>query len=336
MANSSMCASAGAAGEMNMMDAAAEAIDYAANALSRADDARRSSGTDARGQSRLEFPAGDAPSARRPQMPLREKLPEGYLPIRELRDMALLGRWTPLDDKMSPCRPARVLAAMQRRFDLGDHDAASWLKLHARACAGEPEAQRVFGRVCESGLYRATADLQRAFFWYYRAGLEGDVQALKGAERLMRSTRISSATMAEPMLVYPGRWRISAHLSEQLSSASLFELAEDGTATGCLIGDGGEAVGTSSSIEILPVCACAPQAAASSKAAIRYHGGWAFDGIGNVLTIVFESSNSGSRRWRSDHWQIELLGCRAGYLFGRDRRMVAYTLQHLESEGHEP
>lgn len=333
MTNSSMCAAAGApAGDMNMLDAAAGAMNYAANAFCRVDDTRSSSGTDTCEQGRFETPASHAPSVRRSRI----TLPDGYLPIREVRDMALLGHWAPLDDKMSPCLPARVLAAMRRRCDLGDQDAAAWLKLHARAHAGDPDAQRVFGRVCESGLHRATADLQRAFFWYYRAGLEGDAQALKDAERLMRSTRISSAAMAEPMLVYPGQWRITARLSEQLSSVSLFELAEDGTAEGCLIPDDGEAAGMPGGTPIPRAHARAIHAAASSMATIRYHGGWAFDAIGNVLTIVFESSNGGSRRWRGDHWQIALLGCRAGSLFGRDRRMVTYTLEPLEQERQDP
>ena len=158
--------------------------------------------------------------------------------------MTLLGWWPLLDDRMSACLPARIIAAMQRRSSLGDHDADAWLRMHAQACAGDPEAQRTFGRICENGSYRAAADLQRAFFWYYRAGLQGDVEARRNAERLMhRSQRISPATMAEPQLIYPGQWRITAHLSEHLHSASVFDLASDGSATGSLLGNSRATVG---------------------------------------------------------------------------------------------
>ena len=126
-------------------------------------------------------------------------LPEGYLPLSEVTDMTLLGSWPLLEDRMSPCMPTRIISAMQRRSSLGDREADTWLRMHAQACAGDPDAQRAFGRVCENGSYRTAADLQRAFFWYYRAGLQGDVEARRNAERLMHyAQRISPATMAEP------------------------------------------------------------------------------------------------------------------------------------------
>ena len=331
MASSSICTAAeSSSGELGMIDATAGAMNYAANVFSREDDARRTSAADARGQGGLDSAAADMP-VRRPRMALRDTLPEGFVPLREVKNMALLGRWTPLDDRMSPCLPARVLAAMQRRYDLGDQEAAAWLKAHAGAYAGDPDAQRVFARVCESGLYRATADLQRAFFWYYRAWLQGDHQSRKGAERLMRSTRISSAAMAEPMLVYPGQWRITAHLSDRLNSTSLFELSADGTAGGCLIGDSVASAGITNDTRAAAGGPCGQPACAASNRDARYHGGWAYDGIGHVLTLIFDESASGARRWRSDCWQIALLGCRVGSICGRDRRSVAYTLECVTS-----
>jgi hypothetical protein len=263
---------------------------------------------------------------------LRDTLPEGYLPLREVKDLSLLGRWLPLDDRMSPCLPLKVLSAMQRRRELGDPDADAWLELHARAYAGDPDAQRAFGRVCECGLHRASADLQRAFFWYYRAALQGDDEARKNAERLMRSTRISSATMAEPMLVYPGQWLITAQVSERLRSKTLFELAEDGSATGSLVGDGAAAECAGPAQSVIERGGTT-STGASPKNTVRYHGGWAYDGIGNVLTIIFEPTETRARRWRSDNWQIAIFGCGRGFLFGRDRRGVCHILKCAET-GH--
>lgn len=334
MASSSICASAGApSGERSMSGTAVDAMNCTANAFSRGDEAHRPSAAAAWEQGAIGVTGAGKPAVWRPRVVQRDTLPKGFVPLHVVRDMALLGRWTPLDDRMSPCLPARVLAAMQRRYDLGDQDAAAWLKIHARAYAGDPNAQRVFARVCESGLHRATADLQRAFFWYYRAWLQGDVEARKDVERLMQSTRISAAAMAEPMLVYSGQWRITAHLSERLNSTTLFELSEDGTASGCLIADSMASVAISNDNDMRDAAGdrCGDPACALSNHEARYRGGWAYDGIGQVLTIIFDDSASGARSWRTDFWQIALLGCRAGALCGRDRRSVAYTLECVTS-----
>jgi len=238
-------------------------------------------------------------------------LPDGYRPVREVTEMELMGRWTPLDDAMSPCMPSRIVAAMQRRMSLGDHDAEAWLDLLARANAGDPAAQRALGTVFENGRYRTAADLQRAFFWYYRAGLQGDPQARRDAERLTQTVHISAAAMAEPVLVYPGRWRITVRLAPRFSSTSVFDLAEDGSAAGTLVHYGD------------------PESAHAGPPPAPYSGGWAYDGYGNVLTVVFESDGASARHWRIDNWQISITGCRPGSLFGRDRHMAAYTLEYL-------
>jgi TPR repeat protein len=222
---------------------------------------------------------------------------------------------------------------MQRRQSLGDLDAEAWLHMHARACSGDAEAQCTFGRMCENGSHRVPADVQRAFFWYYRAGLQGDVEARRNAERLMhRSPRIWPATMAEPQLVYAGQWRITAHLSAHLRSASVFDLASDGSATGWLVGNSRAGVAPSRDA----ADATGGDASSTLSPARRscYRGGWAFDGIGQVLTIIFESEG-GERRWRNATWQIEMLGSRPGAIFGCDRKMVGYTLEHEPQGGSE-
>src|SRR5262249_46905054 len=127
----------------------------------------------------------------------------------------------------SPCLPVKLMRAMQMRSAMGDAAAQSWLDLHARAFAGDPQAQHLFGRVCENGALRAPADRQRACFWYHRAALQGDVGARMAEERLLRCTRISCAALAEPALIHDGRWLI-----ESGTVRSCFELRDDGTLSG--------------------------------------------------------------------------------------------------------
>lgn len=310
---------------MGAMDGAAGAMIRAADKYSRGLGAR-SAGPRRPG---LSDPGAGSRPGHEPSS-YREPLPAGFVPLHEVKDMALLGWWPLLEDRMSPCFPARTLAAMQRRSALGDRDADAWLRMHAEACSGDPEAQRAFGRICENGSHRVAADVQRAFFWYYRSGLQGDVEARMNAERLMhRSPRISPATMAEPLLIHPGRWRFTAHLSEDLSSASVFDLANDGGAIGWLLGNSRATLGTP-----FGASGTADDSSGGEPTAGKscYRGGWAFDSIGQVLTIIFESED-GERRWRSNNWQIELLGCKPGAIFGRDRRKVGYTLEHLPQSG---
>jgi hypothetical protein len=229
---------------------------------------------------------------------------------------------------MPACLPLRALLAMRFRYEQGDPDADAWLKLYARAFSGDAEAQRVFGRVCENGAFRAPADVQRAFFWYYRAALQGDVAASMAAERLRHATRISAAAMAEPMLVYPGPWRITAGRSGQAGSKSFFELEENGTASGHRIGGSGVAA------EIIKN-ALRPFAAPFSQSLflpvvqnVRYDDSWAYYGSRKILTLEFNASAMGMPDSRSDSWQIELIGCRMGALYGRDRRMFSYVLEY--------
>ena len=124
------------------------------------------------------------------------------------------------------------------------------------------------------------------------------------------------------MLIFPGQWRITAHLSQELNSTSVFDLLEDGNAAGSLLGS------AFSSALSAPGMEAAADELPLRLGNARYRGGWAFDGIGQILTIIFEAEG-GERRWRSANWQIEIVGCKPGSLFGRDRRMVGYTLERL-------
>jgi hypothetical protein len=258
-----------------------------------------------------------------------------FVAIGEARHPALLGRWPLLDDRQPAWLPARCLRTMQRRCDLGDAGAAAWLRAYYRACAGETGAPRAFGRVCENGAWRSPADLQRAFFWYYRAALLGDSEARRDAERLMRSAPIAPAAMAGPALIYPGPWRITAQAPGGISSTSHFQLAEDGSAWGCLIGEAGARSvrpGTAPGAFVGPgtkfLLSPRPQNA-------QYSGLWTWDPARTTVSFCFPAALAALPHWRGEPWRIELTACRAGAVRGRDRRQVAYTLEHAApADGH--
>ncbi len=65
----------------------------------------------------------------------------------------------------------------------------------------------------------------------------------------------------------------------------------------------------------------------------QYQGRWAYHHSSRTLAFEFPAPVAGARGKCEDTWQIELLGCRRGALFGRDRRTVAYTLEYLAARG---
>jgi TPR repeat protein len=168
-----------------------------------------------------------APDARRSQD--SGGLPDGFVAVRKIKSLALMGRWPPLPDHMPAWLPFQCMVDMARRHDAGDPQAQAWLELYRRAVHGDRDAQREMGRASEHGAWESEIDLQRAFFWYYRAGLAGDEEASDDALRLKERHEIVPAAMEEPALVYPGRWRITRDDLDGALSAQVLELAEDHT-----------------------------------------------------------------------------------------------------------
>lgn len=317
MTGTSMWTSLGASlSSLGVPQAASIATEYAANAFGCEPGVRSPDSMNGQTPGRIQALFADARAGHEEErVPGPGTLPEGFVPIREAKNMALLGRWPLLDDKMPPCLPLNLLLTMQLLCEDGDPSAAAWMKIYERAFSGEVEAQRAFGKICENGVFRAPADLQRAYFWYYRAALQGDVEARYSAERVARSIHVSSAALAEPALVYPGAWRITADVSGARGSRSFFELSEFGAASGWTIGNMGND----------------PKAKNTALRA-QYNGQWAYDRARKMLTFDFSASVTAVSGRPSAIWQIELLGCRSGAVFGRDRRMVSYILEHAGAE----
>jgi hypothetical protein len=165
-------------------------------------------------------------------------LPEGFIPLRKVRALALLGRWPALEDRMPPWLPFRCMVEMARRQHDGDLDAHAWLELYRRAAQGDTAAQREMARACETGAWGSGVDIQRAFFWYYRAGLAGDEVASEEALRLKEAHDILPAAMEAPCLLYPGQWRITRDDLARGIRTHFVELGDDGfLASASLEGD---------------------------------------------------------------------------------------------------
>ena len=316
--------SLGAAG---LTEAALAAMDYVADACLREPQAQ--AGNTARDRAELDSTAAGGHARNQETAPAKAGgVPEGFVPLPEARHLALLGRWPLLEDGMPACLPMKTLLAMRFRLENGDRDADAWLKLYARAYAGDPEAQRLFGRACENGSYRTPADRQRAYFWYHRAALQNDIEAGFAVERLRHTTRILPAVTAPPSLVYPGLWRITTRTGTHAGVQSLFELAEDGTASGSRIGGGGVAA------EIIGN-ALKPFAAPYSQSLflpvvqeVGFEGRWAYYDSRTILALDVAASAAGMPAARSERWYMELIACRIGAVFGRNPNGSTYILEY--------
>ena len=180
------------------------------------------------------FAATRGDASRQPQ---GSDLPDGFIPLKRVKALALQGRWPTLEDRMPPWLPFQSLVEMSRRENEGDAEAHAWLELYRRAAQGETAAQREMGKACETGACGTAVDVHRACFWYHRAGLAGDVEAAREAQRLKDAYPIAPAAVEEPALVYAGQWRLTRDDLDGTITTGIYDLAEDGTMT-CEAGGG--------------------------------------------------------------------------------------------------
>jgi TPR repeat protein len=226
------------------------------------------------------------------------ELPEGFIPLREVRSLPLLGRWPLLEDRMPAWLPFDCIVEMTRRNEAGDTEAGKWIDLHRRASEGDPEAQRAMGTVFETGKYGARIDLQRALFWYWRASLSGNPVANMHAMRLKESIDVVPAALEDPVLLYPGQWRIMREDSRGEISTWIVSLLRSG--------------------------------AFSSRTVMRQSvtvraGTWTYDGTQATLDLAIAAA----RGIGAERWEIQLLGAKDPLLFGRDGDRAAYVLQRV-------
>jgi hypothetical protein len=229
------------------------------------------------------------------------ELPEGFIPLRDVKPLPLLGRWPLLDDRMPGWLPFDCLRQMSLRNDAGDPDAREWIDLHRRAVEGDSDAQRAMGAACETGRFGAPVDLQRALFWYWRASLGGDRAGHECALRLKDSIDAMPAAFEDPALIYSGQWRVMREDPRAGISTWIVRLARDGSF--------------------------------SSRAAARsMKGRWIYDNVGAKLTLAIAAGGEQD----SESWEIQLLGARDPLLFGRDARRATYVVQRVIQDEAQP
>jgi hypothetical protein len=260
-----------------------------------------------------------------------DNLPEHFSPIRAVRSLPKLGRWRDLDDKWTPYFPIDFQHLIRRISASGDQDAVELFKVLGAALGGEAEKQAAMGEILERGLLGAQKDIQRAFFFYYRAALQGNEAAKNAALRLKRSTAISPLTMQEPELIHDGEWQVVVDVFQQDIYTFRVALKVGGTLTGSLLNYGGaKAEAISSLLSSDPAYL---EFTLGQFKNMTLDGRWTYD----QATFKFHATVRISHPMRgvvqgTETWDVELLGTNDSTLFGRDKNKVNFTFTWLSGK----
>ena len=245
-----------------------------------------------------------------------ESLPDGFEAIEDVTALSNLGTWPILQKDLLPAWwPLKTHAAMSKRGIVGDEEAKAWLHAWTGALAGDAACLREMGEISESGRYGAEVDLDRAFFWYHRAGLAGDLVARKRALELKRCTNIDPATMEDPQFIGAGNWRIVMGSPGHGSTTAIVELARSGTLCGAVEFLGGAAMDTTDDATL--------------------EGRWAYDKKHHVLSIEMLFPTAPAPGVQGFSAQVRILARQIAQLsekrvfFGRDEAMAAYYFQSV-------
>jgi TPR repeat protein len=256
-------------------------------------------------------------------------LPAGFTPIRDEKDLGRQGMWPYLKKDHNP-----ALVPPIRRNGQTHTDTKRLVELYERAWHGNADAQREMGRILEIGALGVEVDLDRAFFWYFRAGLQNEPGAREDALRLKRTVDIDPATMQEPVLIYAGKWEFLIDNFGQGFIRLVITLRADGTFSEPVIKEVGGAAFTLLA-DMLGAQRAQEEIIAAALQNMSIEGRWSFDQKRLFLNWA-QSTSAPSAPDQSESLQIEILGVGDAdgqiNLFGRDQKLVAYTLRAITFE----
>jgi hypothetical protein len=226
----------------------------------------------------------------------------------------------------------KLFMDVTHRLLTGDVKAVAWLELWGQAsrlCI--PKAQYELGVVCETGGMGTRPDPQRAFFWYYQAGLAGEPKAKERAFELKRSIAIEPAIMDGPLLVSPGKWTMVCDEFGQALTQYELDLKEDSTVSGRVVGRQGPQVDLAS--RLLAEDPGFAELLNSMMQNITVAGQWSFDRKQNSLRLQIRGSVPGVRDSETGTSRIAVLGVGEKLadttLFGRDEAMAGYYFDRV-------
>ena len=116
-----------------------------------------------------------------------------------------------------------------------------WAQNYVMAAIGFPPAQFALAKALETGEDGTKPDPVRAFFYYYRAGMQAHADARQGAERLADQIGDFRWITDQPYLLHSGDWEIIQDKFGEAITTRHFGLADNGTLSGKIQDLGGVA-----------------------------------------------------------------------------------------------
>jgi TPR repeat protein len=181
-----------------------------------------------------------------------------------------------------------------------------WTRAYTMAVLGLQQPQFILAKALETGEDGIQPDLARAFFYYYRAGMQGHVEAQQGASRLNKVGGFAW-TIDPPYLIHPGHWEIAQDKFGEMLTTRHFSLLQNGTLTGRLVGADGAA-----GYQLQAIASMVPGIAKAVAAvgAARLSGRWQFDRESRTLTLQVLTEIPGFGAQAPELSQIRITGAR--------------------------
>jgi hypothetical protein len=261
------------------------------------------------------------------------EVPEGFEPFGSIRSLLKMGRWPLCTDSLPVILPSRELLTMGSD---GRIDASSWESFRKdweAALAGDADAQFALGqfyRETHGGVSGHALDIERAFFWFYRAGMQGHIDARVQAEAIMSYVPDFDKITAAPEMVFPFKWLVRQDKFGEAIITMEFQFEEDGKLTGRTTDFGGTAAEQMKEFAHHPL----GRQAYNALFGAELSGRWTFSREARVLTLTVVARVPGAvRPSPPEVMRIELVaavenGIYPGF-FGKGSDMFSYIVSPI-------
>lgn len=253
-------------------------------------------------------------------------LPDGFRPLDKVS--ALIGQFPTHPDGASLGLPAATAAWIgANRPDV----MVKWNQCWFMAAIGHPDSQATLADSLEIGEFGAEPDLIRAFFFFYRAGIQGHTEARKRAEALIDKIGDFQWIIAPPYRVFAGSWQLVQDQFGQAIPTYAFNFEQGGALAGRLADYGGVAGDRLKAMRNHPIGEMSWRAFQD----MRFEGRWSYDRASQLVYLHLAGRAPGSAPQAPETICFELMAVKIGSpgeghtYYGKDEKSFAYYLTFI-------
>ncbi|SEA62685.1 SEL1-like repeat protein [Nitrosospira multiformis] len=250
-------------------------------------------------------------------------LPDGFQPLDKIT--TLIGHFPVHPDGAS----VMLLVSAMKWIEANRPDDVQkkWSKCYTLALLGILDNQACLAYWLETGEDGVEPDLIRAFFYYYRAGMHGHLEARKRAEVLVPKLGDFQWIIAPPYLVFPGNWQLVQDKFGEAISTFVLNLVEDRSLTGQLTDLGGAAGDRLKAMRGQPIGDMAWNAMMEA----RLEGRWSYDRTKQLVNLQVAGRIPGAAPQAPETICFELMATSMppSIYFGKDEQNFTYYFRNL-------